>query len=189
MKVLLYSGGTDSWLINKLWKPDVKIYVNMNSKYSSEEIQRLQSDVKIVDFNFLGETEKEDAYIPLRNLYLLMIASNFGDEICIGCNIEDRLGNDASKEFLDKAEELLNSCLREKIKICKDYCNMTKSEMLKKYIEEGGELKEYINSTFTCYRPVNGKECGKCKACIRKKDTIKNIKKQLIKGDIHNEED
>lgn len=26
-KVLLYSGGMDSWLIDKIWKPDVKLYV------------------------------------------------------------------------------------------------------------------------------------------------------------------
>ena len=33
-KVLLYSGGMDSWLIDKLWKPDIRLYVDMNTRYS-----------------------------------------------------------------------------------------------------------------------------------------------------------
>ena len=40
-KVLLYSGGTDSWLIDKLWKPDKKIYINFYGKH-------------IVDWNFIN---------------------------------------------------------------------------------------------------------------------------------------
>lgn len=38
-KVLLYSGGMDSYLISKLWKPDVKLYVDLNSKYAKQEIK------------------------------------------------------------------------------------------------------------------------------------------------------
>ena len=38
-KVLLYSGGMDSWLIDKIWKPDVKLYVDMGTKYSQPQIR------------------------------------------------------------------------------------------------------------------------------------------------------
>ena len=44
-KVMLYSGGMDSWLISRIWKPDVKLYVDMNTKYSKQEIARLPKDV------------------------------------------------------------------------------------------------------------------------------------------------
>ena len=73
-KVLLYSGGMDSWLISHIWKPDMKVYVNMHTRYSEEEIKRikeLNEDVTIIDFP-LGQWEREDAIIPLRNLYLVM---------------------------------------------------------------------------------------------------------------------
>ena len=73
-KVLLYSGGMDSWLIDKIWKPDVKLYVDMNTKYSQEEIKRLPSDV-IIDKLDLSKWEREDKIIPLRNMYLIGIAS------------------------------------------------------------------------------------------------------------------
>ena len=52
-KVLLYSGGMDSWLIDKLWKPDIRMYVDMHTKYSYKEIAKIKKfglDVKIVDF-------------------------------------------------------------------------------------------------------------------------------------------
>ena len=29
-KVLLYSGGLDSWLIDKLWNPDFKLYIDID---------------------------------------------------------------------------------------------------------------------------------------------------------------
>ena len=44
-KVLLYSGGVDSYMINQIWKPDVKLYVDMNTRYSKQEIARLPKDV------------------------------------------------------------------------------------------------------------------------------------------------
>ena len=43
-KVLLYSGGMDSWLISHLWKPDVKLYIDTGSSYAAEERRRLPPD-------------------------------------------------------------------------------------------------------------------------------------------------
>lgn len=80
-KVLLYSGGMDSWLIDKIWKPDVKLYIDMKTRYSEEEIKRLPNDVIIEQLD-LGKWERTDAIIPLRNLYLVMLATNYGDDIC-----------------------------------------------------------------------------------------------------------
>ena len=82
-KVLLYSGGMDSWLIDKIWKPDVKLYVDMGTKYSQEEIKRLPADV-VVEKLDLSKWEREDKIIPLRNMYLIGIATNYGNEICLG---------------------------------------------------------------------------------------------------------
>ena len=109
-KILLYSGGMDSWLIDKIWKPDMKVYVNMHTRYSETEIKKLSSDVKIVDFP-LGQWERDDAIIPLRNLYLIMIICNITNdediEICIGATAGDRV-LDKSLQFRDKCEDILN---------------------------------------------------------------------------------
>ena len=82
-KVLLYSGGMDSWLIRKIWKPDICLYVDMNTQYSKEEIKRLPPDV-VIEHLDLSRWEREDKIIPLRNLYLIGLATNYGNEICIG---------------------------------------------------------------------------------------------------------
>ena len=112
-KVLLYSGGMDSWLIDKIWQPDKKIYINMHTRYSEQEIKKikaLNTDVEIIDFP-LGQWERDDKIIPLRNLYLPMVVCNItGTEdvdICLGATAGDRV-LDKSKEFVEKANDLLN---------------------------------------------------------------------------------
>lgn len=177
-KVLLYSGGMDSWLISKLWKPDIKLYVDMKSSYSSEEVSKLPDDVKVVSFP-LGEWEKKDKIIPLRNLYLCMVACNItGDEdvdICIGATAGDRV-LDKSKEFVNKATELLSYLYSpqwwlpngKSVKISIYYKDYTKEMLLKEFKESGGNLDEAFQKSFSCYNPTQGKECWHCKPCFRK---------------------
>jgi len=111
-KVLLYSGGVDSWLINKLWKPDIKLYININGAYNKEEIKHLPPDVIIIDFPLGIFEDKNTKYVPLRNLYFLMLASNYGDHICLGATSGDYGAIDKRPEFLDLAESIINYCLQ-----------------------------------------------------------------------------
>lgn len=175
MKVLLYSGGTDSWLINEIWKPDVKLYIDIKGRYSQQEIERLPKDVQIVEFPYLGTIERDDAIIPLRNLYFLMIASNFGNEICLGATKSDRGGKDKRPHFFRQAQTIFNYCLNGnsygssgKITICKDFYNKTKVQLLDMYIKNGGSIDKFVEETFSCYTPCNDEECLACKPCYRK---------------------
>lgn len=175
MKVLLYSGGTDSWLIDKLWKPDIKIYIDVGGEYSKEEIERLPKDVKVVEFKYLGTLEEpESAYIPLRNLYFIMIASNYGDEICLGAVKGDQGSKDKTVEFIDMSENIINYCLdtnygiNKKVHIIKEFIELSKYELVQMYIDNGGTIEEFIRDTFSCHHPVKDKECFKCKPCYRK---------------------
>lgn len=175
-KVLLYSGGTDSWLIDKLWKPDKRIYININGVYSEAEMKMLPRDVEIIDFEFLGTVEEKDTlYVPMRNLYFLMIASNYGNEICFGATGADRGSHDKDKTFMVKAQDIFDYCLignsfakDRHIKIVDDYINEGKYSLLKKYLEQGGELKTFVDETFTCHHPVDNKPCMNCKLCSKK---------------------
>lgn len=180
-KVLLYSGGMDSWLMSKLWKPDVKLYVNMHTRYSENEMRKIkesEDDVTFVDFP-LGQWERDDAIVPLRNLYLCMVACNVtGSEdvkILIGATAGDRV-LDKSYEFVDKANDLLNYLYTpqhwipegKNVNICIGYKSWTKSDLLQKYKEQGGDLEEAFTKSFSCYNPVDGHECWQCKPCFRK---------------------
>lgn len=173
-KVLLYSGGLDSWLIDKLWKPDVKLYIDMSTEYSKQEIQNLPEDV-IIEKLDLGNWERKDAIIPLRNLYLIMYASNYGDIICTGSLAGDR-SLDKSFEFYDKTEDMINYLYSpqwwipegREIKIERQFKYLTKTELLKKYLDEGGDIEKAWKGSFSCYHPVGMETCKICKPCTRK---------------------
>ena len=172
-KVLLYSGGMDSWLIDKIWKPDIKLYIDMNTRYSKEEIKKLPKDV-IIEKLDLGKFEREDSIIPLRNLFLVMLASNYGNEVCLGATAGDRV-LDKSLEFGEKTSDLLTYLYQKqhwteerKIKINLDYKSFTKTQLIKKYIEQGGNIEEAVKESFSCYYPIDSKECWNCKPCFRK---------------------
>lgn len=178
-KVLLYSGGMDSWLISKIWKPDVKLYIDIEGSYSEIEKNKLPNDVKIIKFP-LGQFETLSKYIPLRNLYFLMIATNFGDELCLGAIAGDRGVKDKTPEFFDKAEELLNYLLEKqsnqseakKIKIEKFFLYKSKADLVKMYLESGGTLDEINNNSYSCYNSKTGQPCFDCKPCFRKFVTL-----------------
>ena len=179
-KVLLYSGGTDSWLIDKIWKPDVRLYVDLKSMYSAEEIRKIvEHDTKNVVYSSLplGQFEdKQTAFIPMRNMYLLMQASFYGEHICLGATKEDIGGSsDKDLDFFNEAEHLLNRLWSpqslfsgKKILVEKQFLQYTKNDLIQKYLEQGGDINKFKNETFSCYSPKDNKECLMCKACFRK---------------------
>jgi 7-cyano-7-deazaguanine synthase len=172
-KVLLYSGGMDSWLISKIINPDVKLYVNLHSRYSQAEISRLGADVVVEDLD-LSKWEREDSIIPLRNLYLCAVASNYGNEIYLGATQGDRV-LDKSFKFADLATAMLSFLYKKQhwteerhVTVNVDFKRYTKSQLLALYLDNSGTIKEAFDNSFSCYSPVNGEECWECKACLRK---------------------
>lgn len=164
-KILLYSGGVDSWLINQIWEPDMRVYVDLGTDYGKEEIELFKKnneDVQVIPFD-LSEYELEDKFIPLRNLYLIMLACNITDfedvEICLGATVADR-SYDKSMEFLEKTENLLNYMYTpyisqphsKKIKIVKEFKNKSKKELLAMYLEKGGDIEKAFNESYGSFK-------------------------------------
>ena len=172
MKVQLYSGGMDSWLISHLWKPDLKIYIDIHGDYSEAEKKRLPEDVKIIDMPLLGEFELPNKFVPLRNLYFIMIASHYGDEICLGATAGDG-SKDKNLDFLNYMEDLLNFFWNDKkvhktLKVEKRFAKMSKGEILREYLKMGGSIEDVRRESFSCYTPIDDKECFDCYPCFRK---------------------
>ena len=178
-KILLYSGGMDSWLINKIRKPDVLLYVDLNGRYNAEEMKHLPPECKIVKLD-LSAYEREDKIIPLRNLYLVMLASNYladeGGEICLGATAGDRV-LDKSYAFAEKASDILSYLYSEQwwnpvakdVKICLDFKDKTKVDLVNMYVKMGGSVEEVWEKSFSCYEPhEDGTVCYSCKPCFRK---------------------
>lgn len=166
MNVLLYSGGLDSWLIDKLARPEKKLYIKLKSQYASAEIDRLSSDVEIVCFQ---ETILSRFFFgPFRNGFFVWQAVQryHPDVVFLGGASGDR-PVDTTKAFASLMEFFLNYN-GSNTQVMIPFKSYTKSMLLKKYIDSGGDIMEAFWSTFSCYSPINGLECWECDACVRK---------------------
>ena len=171
-KVLLYSGGMDSWLIDKIWKPDVKLFVDVGTESSKEERKRLPDDVVVKELDISEFEDKDKNYLlPLRNLFFVELASYYGDVICLGAT-GTSTHYDKNETFANMTSELVNYLYSEaydkKIEIVMPFKGMQKKDILKLYLEQSGDINEAWESTFSCYNPIDGKMCGECSSCKKR---------------------
>ncbi len=174
-KVLLYSGGMDSYALRHIWKPDITLYVDLHTEYSGREIARLDKDVVVVDFPAIKQYERPDKIIPLRNLFLVCLAAQYGHRIAIGATAGDRV-RDKDETFAALTSDLLSYIWRadhwtegKHIFIELPFKKLTKAQIIARYVEAGGNPYELAAQSFSCYTPTDiGKACGACKPCFRK---------------------
>lgn len=181
-KVLLYSGGMDSWLIDKLWKPDVKLFVRIHTRGNDLEYQNLRNQIErhkiddgnleILDYDMSKfELPEMNYYMPLRNLHLVLLAAHYGNIICIG-SVGGSVHLDNNDVFANMSENVINYLLSEKdlprVKIELPYMNVSKTQLLREYIKQGGDINTAYTQTTSCYTPHDGKECLQCSSCASK---------------------
>lgn len=181
-KVLLYSGGMDSWLIDHIIKPDVLLFIRIHTPNNEMEYQKLlellnkgkvkAKKLKVIDFD-LSEYERpsQNYFLPLRNLHFVTLASHYGDEIYLGAT-GSSTHYDKNTTFADKAADVISYLLSESnegpVKIKLPFKDTTKTELLKQFIEEGGSIEDAYASTVSCYTPIDGKPCMSCTSCMSK---------------------
>ena len=178
-KVLLYSMGMDSWLIDKLWKPDIKLFIRIGTRSNELEYKKLQEllkedkiegKVKILEYP-LGIFEKPNYYLPLRNLHFVVLAAHYGNLICLG-SVKYSVHYDNTSEFANQCSNLLSSLISEEstdlIKVTVPYENVSKTELLKMYLDTGGDINEAYLNTISCYNPIDNHPCMNCVSCIDK---------------------
>ena len=175
--VLLFSCGMDSWVLDKLYKPDVRLFFNIgteNNKLELEHIKRNRDDVTIVDLPLAQYEQKDHNYfLPLRNLHFVNMAAYYGDIILTGKECL-AFHHDSSEKFARMSEDILNYLLEEdvtrknKIKIVMPFERMTKTDILREFVRCGGNLEECYTESISCYSPVNGEECLNCSSCWSK---------------------
>lgn len=180
-KVLLYSGGMDSWLIDKLWKPDIKLFIDINTPACKVEKSLLPSDVVVLQGPDMAKFEipSKNYLMPFRNLLLVTLAANYGDIICLGSEAGSR-HLDNGNEFATKCTELLNMIGCEinpnrHIEVVTPYFGFSKEQLLTQYVQQGGTLAKAFNGSFSCYTPIDGKECGVCHSCRQKRAAFQNL--------------
>lgn len=184
-KVLLYSGGMDSWLIDKLWKPDIKLYIYTDSLGSRAEIEKIrkEKDVIIEKLSDIGKFEipYRNYILPLRNLYFVMIASYYGDEICLGATASSK-NLDKNEEFCKMASEILTYLSpqryeeQKEINVVVPFKQYTKTQLLQMYKDKGGDLDLAFKSTSSCYNPnKDGSPCLECSSCQKRIEAFESV--------------
>jgi len=185
--VLLFSGGADSLIFNYLLNPDILLVLPHGNKYEREELSHIQNliDKKIIDgkkviFNRnlnIGDWERVDSIIPTRNLLFIDLATLYGETIYLGSVYGDR-SSDKSVEFFKKCEDIFNYiyqeshwCVDRKFKIYSPFKEYTKTELVRLYLEKGGD-PEHLLESYSCYE--GSKPDGFCKACFRKWVSLEN---------------
>jgi len=176
-RILLFSGGMDSLIAwYYLGKPDA-LYVNLGHRYNRKEEQAclrisLETGMKIFFDRRLSLADKEmrDANIPLRNLFLCMIASYYVDTDVSEIYLITQKGEmgipDRDMEFMRMASDLLSKLHNRCITVLTPFKEMYKSDMVNWYLENALPL-EILNMTVGCFSDKEG-HCGDCGACFRK---------------------
>jgi 7-cyano-7-deazaguanine synthase len=187
--VLLFSGGMDSVMFDKLLNPDVLLYIPTGSVYESIETKKIHSLLElgvidgskliIVDNTLdLNHFERDDMIVPNRNAYLVLLASHYGEKIYLGSVYGDR-SYDKDKTFYILMENLLNHIWQEQhwtekriFSVESPYKHVTKTELIKLFLRAGGTEEDILES-YSCYGG-HTQACGICKPCGRKAVSLVN---------------
>lgn len=174
-RVLLYSGGLDSFVVAKLWQPDVLLYVAIGHRYEQHErraMQRAGLPVVIDTRLHLGHMERRDGIVPLRNLYFLAIASHYGDTIAMGV-LDGEVNGDKSVTFARQTEAVLATCYGPGYwsegrapRVEYPVAHLSKAELVAEYLRAGHDPAALL-ATRTCYDPGE-LPCGHCSACVKR---------------------
>ncbi len=180
--VLLYSGGLDSLMVAYLLNPDILLYIPSGTVYEDKETRVIKkqiedgiltSELVILDKELdLIDFERDDAIVPDRNAYLILLAANFGDTIWLGGINGDR-SVDTDENFCRMMVDLLDYTHQDqhwtkarKFTITSPLHHLTKTDIIKQFLELGGD-PSIIEDSYSCYLGED-KPCGVCKPCVRK---------------------
>lgn len=175
-RVLLYSGGLDSWVARSMWQPDVLLYAALGHRYQAAELATIkrQGVLHTVDDRLhLGDLERPDGIIPLRNLYLLMLATHYGHTVALGA-LAGEVNPDKGEPFRLQAQQVLSTCYApsywsagEQVRVHYPLAAYTKVQLVAAYLDNGGDGDALVQQTRSCYQPGD-LPCGWCAACVKR---------------------
>ena len=180
-KVLLYSGGLDSWALAQIEQPEVLLHVDMATRYGDVESDNLDvpKGVRgslVVASLPLSQWERSDAIIPGRNAHLVLVAANYADTILIGATAGDRV-HDKDPVFAERMNALLQHMYSPQwwipqgrtVRVELPAKEWSKRELVARYLAAGGDPETIATRTISCYNATpEVLHCGRCKPCARK---------------------
>lgn len=171
-EILLYSGGIDSLIAwHYLDKPQ-RLFVYLGTKYAAAEeanIAHAEDYPSILHRTFVnwGDYEHDDAWLPMRNIFLIMVAAAEGaDKIYLVSQKGEQNIPDRSLKFFEKMALLMTEHNERPIEVDPVFPQMDKVAMVKWFLENGYSPQQLVNA-YSCYSGGHD-PCGQCTACWRK---------------------
>lgn len=180
MKVLMYSGGLDSFIISRNFDFDHIVFAVLGNGDNLQELERAKADpfvskrLIVVDLP-MDRFELGNKIIPYRNHMLALLGAQYGNEIYFGFT-----GGDTTKDkdFVFKAqmEGILNYFAIDQHKVNHQnypysihmpYKEHSKGQMVEEYLRLGGDAEQLLTVSRSCYSETD-QECGTCRSCLRK---------------------
>ena len=165
-RVLCWSPGVDSflaeWVLRKRREEFSKIYFNIGSMYSKNEldfIEMIYGDETGIFINNsldLSYLERPDAWLPNRNLILATMAQSLfdADEVLFSCPKDDRC-YDQTEHFFNLCSQTISESVNKKVVVKSVLDTTEKSEWVGHYSEMNG-FEAGLNladNTYSCYSP------------------------------------
>jgi 7-cyano-7-deazaguanine synthase len=107
---------------------------------------------------------------PVMLAYAFGIATSLGlDTVYFGPNAQDAAGYpDCREEFLRAMESACRMGVDRRISLTVPLIAMSKADI----VRDGDSLGVPWELTFSCYSPSDGRECGRCDACVLKREAL-----------------
>ena len=167
--ILLFSGGLDSYIGWYFLDKPPTLYVGLGHRYMTHEIEKVKILIPetVIDSRLnLADWEEKDANIPLRNAFLVMIASKYDKNVALIVQRGEMNIPDRSVKFFNDFAEWLTFLWGIRVTLNTPFFNMTKTDMVKWYLNHNLSPENLI-ATRSCYAPTDN-PCGNCAACFRR---------------------
>lgn len=175
-RVLLFSGGLDSYAAWHLLSRPPCLYIRTGHKYENSELLAIEElrehepelDIRIVNRLRLGDTEKPDGHIPCRNL--LFAAIGLAESASVSSlylvALKGESSRDKTRAFARATSRALSEYAGRRVTLHLPFRGYTKTRLIRSYIRHGGSLAQLLR-THSCYSSA-AVPCGRCMACFRR---------------------
>ena len=179
-RVLMYSGGLDSFILKHLYdfEDEECLFINIGTDENQVEenhIKKYFPKIKVLQFP-LVRWELSNKIIPFRNSFLALAAAQYAECIYFGYTIGDTT-RDKDYVFKAQMEGMLNYFagtgdkigikLNKGYEIYMPFKQTTKSELVFQFLETGYNYQDLFEKSVSCYEGSDI-PCGKCRSCLRK---------------------
>jgi|SRR5579859_5972445 len=186
--LVFFSGGMDSWAhlrwAQKKWgRENVHpMFIRFGHSYeASEELvarNLCYAAVPSLIVRQLDLHDQEDSvthHLQMRNLFMLLLGSYYADNLVFGM-LQGDFSEDKNPAFVRQTQRILRSQyvgniyhpVTRKIKIWTPFASKTKSDMVRWYLDDGGDVDNLL-ATIGCYNAHSAiKQCGNCISCFHR---------------------